>query len=109
MTSPNKKPAVLLSKRPPQHAVNWSTSSSWINNSPTLTCQNRKNEVNERLQLKSKQTLLINSKTMDHFNIYKFIDLKQKLDILTEHWNINNRNLAIELLEEWCWTYSRQT
>jgi hypothetical protein len=46
---------------------------------------------------------------MNQFNVYKFIELKQKLDTITECWDNKNRDLAVEILEEWCWTYPRQT
>jgi hypothetical protein len=46
---------------------------------------------------------------MAQFNAYKFIELKQQLEATTESWNDNNRQLALNILEEWCWTYPRQT
>ena len=46
---------------------------------------------------------------MNQFNVYKFIALKQNLEAITEHWSEKNRNLAMEILEEWCWTCPRQT
>src|ERR1700722_15344391 len=45
---------------------------------------------------------------MIQFNSYKFIQLKQNLETLTGHWKDRDRKRAIEILEEWCWTYSRQ-
>ncbi|CAF4442034.1 unnamed protein product [Rotaria sp. Silwood2] len=33
--------------------------------------------------------------------------LKEKLGILTKDWDVNNRNIALEIIEEWCWTYPR--
>ena len=45
---------------------------------------------------------------MNQFNIYKFIELKHKLKIYTSNWNDYDRELALKIIEEWCWTYPRQ-
>jgi endonuclease/exonuclease/phosphatase (EEP) superfamily protein YafD len=46
---------------------------------------------------------------MNQFNVYKFTELKQKLDTVAEFWEKKNRDLALEILEEWCWTCPRQS
>ena len=46
---------------------------------------------------------------MNQFNIYKFIELNQKLEVISTDWDDNTRKLALEIIEEWCWTYSRDT
>ncbi|CAF2250930.1 unnamed protein product [Rotaria magnacalcarata] len=46
---------------------------------------------------------------MNQFNIYKFTELKNKLEIFTSNWNNFDHKLALKMIEEWCWTYPRQT
>jgi len=39
---------------------------------------------------------------MNQFNMYKFIELRQKLETIAEFWNDKNQDLALKILEEWC-------
>ena len=43
---------------------------------------------------------LANSQIMNQFNIYKFIELNQKLEIIPRDWGDNTRKLALEIIEE---------
>ncbi len=54
------------------------------------------------MPLRYKQTFLRRVKIMNQFNMYKFIELEQKLETIAEFWNDENRDLALKILEEWC-------
>ena len=46
---------------------------------------------------------------MIQFNNYKYLELIHKLNPFLLEWEPSDRTLAYEILEDWCWTISRQT
>jgi hypothetical protein len=66
-------------------------------NTPRSKKHSQKNNA-----LRYKQTFLMRVKIMNQFNMYKFIELKQKRETIAEFWNDKNQDLALKILEEWC-------